>query len=76
MCKLGLLSVRAHDVMTGGILDSTVPGTTISDLVLLKTFFFIDSELHFIDDDKIQVLRFQPRCVWFISRKLSDPVCH
>jgi len=53
----GHLSVRAHDVMTGEILNSTVPDTTISDLVLLKTPFLSDSELHFIDDDKIQVLR-------------------
>ena len=53
----GHLSLRVHSIETGELLSRTVPDTTLSDLVVLRTPFYSDSEFHFLDDESIQVMR-------------------
>jgi hypothetical protein len=53
---LGFLSRKEYDIDTGLLVQQTTPDTTANDIVLLRSPLY-DSELHFLSDTSIQVIR-------------------
>ncbi len=53
---LGFLSRKEYDIDTGLLVQQTTPDTTANDMVLLRSPLY-DSELHFLSDTSIQVIR-------------------